>query len=103
MKFDIANSFKSNYNAWNDEVNNLWDEAEYGDVFMDCDGFEYPKVRTVESQKAEAYDESIATRSNGGKKSSGNLTPEQRVERAKKAVQTRIDKYGQNRVKSKRS
>ncbi len=31
----------------------------------------------------------------GGKKSSDNLTPEQRSERAKKAVQARIAKYGQ--------
>lgn len=35
------------------------------------------------------------SRSAGGRKSSSNMTPEQRTERAKKAVRARIDKYNQ--------
>lgn len=42
-------------------------------------------------RKAESYDKL----SGGGKKSSANMTPEQRRERAKKAVAARIAKYGQ--------
>jgi hypothetical protein len=34
-----------------------------------------------------------------GKKSSANMTPEQRSARAKKAVAARITKYGQNKLK----
>lgn len=46
-------------------------------------------------RKAEAYDRMNIGSSAGGKKSSANLTPEQRSERAKKAVAARIAKYGQ--------
>ncbi len=50
-------------------------------------------------RKARAYDELSAGFSArgriGGRKSSSNLTPEQRHERAKKAVAARIKKYGQ--------
>ncbi len=46
-------------------------------------------------RKAEAYDKMNIGASVGGKKSSSNLTPEQRSERAKKAVAARIAKYGQ--------
>lgn len=45
--------------------------------------------------KAEAYDRLIKSHSDGGKKSSTNMTAEQRKARAKKAVQARIKKYNQ--------
>lgn len=45
--------------------------------------------------KAEAYDKLMKSRSDGGKKSSTNMTAEQRSARAKKAVQARIKKYNQ--------
>lgn len=49
--------------------------------------------------KAEAYDKLKAKQAQagglGGKKSSANMTPEQRRERAKKAVEARMKKYGQ--------
>lgn len=48
-------------------------------------------------QKAESYDRISAGFSKAGKKSSAKLTPEQRSERAKKAVAARIAKYGQQR------
>jgi hypothetical protein len=50
-------------------------------------------------EKAKKYDELVASAKVGGKKSAAKLTPEQRSARAKKAVQARIDKLGQNRVK----
>ncbi len=51
-----------------------------------------PKSEYLElKRKAEAYDKL----SSGGKKSSANMTPEERRERAKKAVAARIAKYGQ--------
>lgn len=46
-------------------------------------------------RKAEAYDKMNAGAKVGGKKSSANMTPEERSARAKKAVQARIAKYGQ--------
>lgn len=52
---------------------------------------EYDKLR----RKADAYDRMNAGSSAGGKKSSANLTPDQRRERAKKAVAARMAKYGQ--------
>lgn len=45
--------------------------------------------------KAEAYDRLMKSRSEGGKKSSKNMTAEQRSARAKNAVQARIKKYNQ--------
>lgn len=51
-------------------------------------------------QKAEAYDKIIANNSIAGKTSSNNLTPEQRHERAKKAVAARMAKYNQKSRKS---
>lgn len=48
-------------------------------------------------RKAKAYDNMTAHLGEAGKKSSANLTPEQRKERAKKAVEARIVKYGQKR------
>lgn len=51
-------------------------------------------------RKAEAYDRMNIGSSTGGKKSSANLTPQQRSERAKKAVAARIAKYGQKSRKS---
>lgn len=49
--------------------------------------------------KAEAYERMIQKRSEGGKKSSSNMTAEERSARAKKAVQARIQKYGQKQAK----
>lgn len=46
-------------------------------------------------RKADAYDKMNAGSSKGGKRAWANLTPEQRSERAKKAVAARIAKYGQ--------
>ncbi len=46
-------------------------------------------------RKAELYEKMIKSRSAGGKKAASNMTPEQRKERAKKAVQARIKKYNQ--------
>lgn len=55
-----------------------------------------PKDEYLElKRKAEAYDKMNAGASTGGKKAWANLTAEQRSERAKKAVQARIAKYGQ--------
>lgn len=48
-------------------------------------------------RKAKAYDNMTAHLGAAGKKSSANLTPEQRKARAKKAVETRIAKYGQKK------
>lgn len=45
--------------------------------------------------KAEAYDRLMKSRSDGGKKSSTNMTAEQRSARAKKAVLARMAKYNQ--------
>lgn len=47
-------------------------------------------------RKAEAYDKMNVGASIGGKKAWANLTAEERSARAKKAVQARIAKYGQN-------
>lgn len=56
-----------------------------------------PKDEYLElKRKAEAYDKMNAGASAGGKKAWADLTTEQRSERAKKAVQARIAKYGQN-------
>lgn len=52
---------------------------------------EYNELR----RKAEAYDKISASNSQAGKKSAANLTPEQRRERAQKAVAARIAKYSQ--------
>lgn len=52
---------------------------------------EYDELR----RKAVAYDKIAARNSLAGRKSSAKLTPEQRSERAKKAVAARIAKYGQ--------
>lgn len=61
---------------------------------------EYKRLK----QKADAYDLEHAKKgtagSAGGKKSSANLTPEQRRERAKKAVAARMAKYGQKSRKN---
>jgi len=46
-------------------------------------------------RKADAYDKMNAGSSKGGKRAWASLTPEQRSERAKKAVAARIAKYGQ--------
>lgn len=46
-------------------------------------------------RKADAYDKLSRGGKSGGKKSSANMTPEQRRERAKKAVEARMKKYGQ--------
>ena len=46
-------------------------------------------------RKAEAYDKMNAGSSRGGKNAWANLTPEERSIRAKKAVQARMEKYGQ--------
>lgn len=52
-------------------------------------------------RKAEAYDEMRKKRSNAnsraGRASASKLTPEQRSERAKKAVAARIARYGQKK------
>ena len=48
-------------------------------------------------RKAAAYDKMNAGSVKGGKRAWANLTPEQRSERAKKAVEARIKKYGQQR------
>lgn len=48
-------------------------------------------------RKADAYDKMNAGSSLGGKISSAKLTPEQRRERAKKAVAARMTKYGQKK------
>lgn len=48
-------------------------------------------------RKAEAYEKLSNGGKSGGKKSSANMTPEQRRERAKKAVEARIAKYGQKK------
>lgn len=56
---------------------------------------EYEELR----RKAEAYDKISASNSLAGKKSASNLTPDQRRERAKKAVAARIAKYGQKSQK----
>lgn len=54
-------------------------------------------------RKAAAYDSMTSKMSTagskGGRKSSASLTPEQRRERAKKAVAARIAKYGQQKRK----
>lgn len=50
-------------------------------------------------RKAEAYEKLSNGGKSGGKKSSANMTPEQRSARAKKAVEARIKKYGQKRAK----
>lgn len=54
--------------------------------------------------KAKAYDEMYKKRSNAnsraGKASASKLTPEQRSERARKAVAARIKKYGQKSLNS---
>ena len=50
-------------------------------------------------RKAKAYDNMTAHLGEAGKKSSAKLTPEQRKERAKKAVEARIAKYGQKKIK----
>ncbi len=47
--------------------------------------------------KAKAYDNLIAKRSAGGKKSSANMTPEERSARAKKAALARAEKYRQKK------
>lgn len=47
--------------------------------------------------KAEKYDKIKGNNSNAGKVSASKLTPEQRSERARKAVQARIAKYGQKK------
>lgn len=49
-------------------------------------------------RKAEAYDKMNIGSRIGGKKSSANMTPEERSARAKKAVQARIAKYGQKKI-----
>ena len=55
-----------------------------------------PKSEYLElKRRAEAYDKIKAKNSTAGKASASSLTPEQRRERAKKAVQARIAKYGQ--------
>lgn len=55
-----------------------------------------PKKEYIEiKRKAEAYDKISANNSLAGKASSASLMPEQRSERAKKAVAARIAKYGQ--------
>lgn len=48
-------------------------------------------------KKAEAYDKMIAARSAGGRKSSANMTPEERAARAKKAALARAEKYRQKK------
>lgn len=48
-------------------------------------------------RKAKAYDNMTAHLGEAGKKSSAKLTPEQRKERAKKAVEARIAKSGQRK------
>lgn len=48
-------------------------------------------------RKAEAYDKISAKNAQAGRASSAALTPEQRRERAKKAVAARMAKYGQQR------
>lgn len=54
------------------------------------------------TRKAEAYDKLSVGGKTGGKKSSAKLTPEQRKERAKKAVEARIKKYGQKKRKEEK-
>lgn len=49
--------------------------------------------------KAEAYDKIRANNSAAGKKSANNMTAEELTARAKKAVQARIEKYGQKSKK----
>lgn len=46
-------------------------------------------------RKADAYDKMSVGASIGGRKAWSKLTPEQRSERAKKAVAARMAKYGQ--------
>jgi hypothetical protein len=50
-------------------------------------------------EKAEAYDKISQGNSAKGKASASKLTPEERSERAKKAVEARIAKYGQAKRK----
>lgn len=47
--------------------------------------------------KAQKYDEMIARRAAGGKKAAANMTAAERSARAKRAVDARIKKLGQNR------
>jgi len=49
--------------------------------------------------KAKLYEKMVLDNSKAGKKAWSKLTPEQRSERAKKAVAARIAKYNQNVVK----
>lgn len=59
-----------------------------------------PRIEYAElKRKADAYDKMNAGASTGGKKAWAKLTSEQRSERAKKAVQARIAKYGQKSVR----
>lgn len=51
-------------------------------------------------RKAEAYDKIKNNNSKAGKASVAKFTPEQRRERAKKAVEVRIAKYGQRKKKT---
>lgn len=51
-------------------------------------------------RKAEAYDKIKNNNSKAGKASVAKLTPEQRRERAKRAVEARIAKYGQRKKKT---
>ena len=61
------------------------------------------KIDSIELQelrrKAELYDKIGKNNSIAGKKSAANMTPEQRSEKAKKAVAARIAKYGQNTLR----
>lgn len=53
---------------------------------------EYQRI----SSKAQLYENSVKRKSEASKNWHAKLTPEERSERAKKAVQARIAKYNQN-------
>ena len=67
-----------------------WDYLEYLIPLMPPDHI----INTVKMliAKAEAYDIEKLRRSQGGKKSSNNMTAKQRSERARKAAQARFKK-----------
>ena len=50
-------------------------------------------------RKAEAYEKIQQNNSKAGKASASNMTAKERSERAKKAVEARIKKYGQKKGK----
>lgn len=60
---------------------------------------EYNRLKEIEQKYAKLVSVRARANSNAGKVSASKLTPEERSERAKKAVQARIAKYGQKSKK----